>query len=73
MVCLTVFPHQENSVFNREFFLGSPNKLLELVPDASRFSDVVRVIDANELPERQNIILNANSVRQRALCYIERA
>ncbi len=73
MLYLTVFPHQENSVFNRKFFMALPNKLLDLVPGASRFADVVRVIDANELPDRQDIILNANPVRQRALCYIERA
>ena len=42
---LALFPRQQQNELNERFFLESPNRLLEALPQATRWTDVVRVID----------------------------
>jgi len=46
---MALFPHQRSNYLNENFFLDSPNRLLDLVPGATRWTDEVRVIDAAEV------------------------
>jgi len=70
MLYIAVFPHLKESVLNKDFLEKSTNQLPKLFPDQTRFSDVIRVIDTVEFPIKQRIILNANTFRQRVVCYI---
>jgi len=45
-----------------------PNRLGELLPEASRWSQAVRVVDA---PDKARIVLIADHMRQRAAVYID--
>lgn len=42
---LPLYPEEPGVIFREEFFTQSPNVLTELVPDAGKFEDYVRVID----------------------------
>jgi len=42
---LALYPEEEGVVFNEEFLHGSPNALPSLLPEASDYADLVRVID----------------------------
>jgi hypothetical protein len=67
---LALFPRQQQNYLNEKFFLDSPNRLLELVPEADRWTDAVRVIDAKDaIPSDRSIILLADAGDQRALIF----
>ncbi len=42
---LALYPDEEGNVFARDFFLGSPNQLGELLPEYEHLARVLRVID----------------------------
>ena len=42
---LALFPGRPHNHWNREFFLQSPNRLADLLPDAAKWAPVLRVID----------------------------
>ncbi len=68
---LALFPGHEGNFLNEAFLAGCPNKLAQLIPDAARRSDVVRVIDAADLAPAAVIKLTASALSQRVLCYLE--
>ncbi len=69
---LALFPGRQNNAWNREFFLQSPNRLVELLPDAAKWAPVLRVID---MPAEQQsgyrVRVYANTPEQVVLCYRE--
>jgi hypothetical protein len=67
---LAVFPGHAGHVINRSLLEGSPNRLADLLPDEARWVEVVRVIDAADLPEGRSLLLEADVLRQRAVCYV---
>jgi hypothetical protein len=69
MLYLAVFPKGKGSRLNEEFLLRSENRLESLLPDEAGWSHVVRVIDLPAGPGGRALHLNANSVKQRAVCY----
>lgn len=69
---LALFPDRAGNLLNEEFLRAAPNKLARLIPDAGARSDVVRVIDVAELADGRMLILNANAVNQRVVCYLDR-
>jgi len=71
MLYLALFPNQKDNVLNRSFFEDSKNSLLELVPDAERYENVVRVIQASDLAGVK-VKLYADTFDQHVLCYLER-
>jgi hypothetical protein len=73
MLYLALFPARQGNAWNREFFETAPNRLLDLVPDATRWTDAVRVIDFPG-PQAPDTVLKlaANSVEQQVVCYLER-
>ena len=68
---LAVFPDREDSFVNGSFFEQSPNKLGDLLPRASAYSHLIRVIDSADLPGRPTARLNANTLTQKVVCYLE--
>jgi hypothetical protein len=69
MLYLAVFPKGKGSYLNEGFFLRSRNRLADLLPEEAKWSDVVRVIDVPAGPGRRPLLLNADSLKQRAVCY----
>ncbi len=69
LLYLALFPHRDENVLNRSFLENSDNLLPELLPGDARWADAIRVIDASNLPDGKGLYMNANALRQRALCY----
>ena len=73
MLYLALFPGKEGNFLNDGFFADAPSRLADLLPDdAAKWGDVVRVIDAADLDDGVAVKLNANTMAQRVVCYIER-
>jgi len=72
MLYLALFPSRGENYLNRDFLDDAPNRLLDLLPDAEEWAEIVRVIDGADLPVAGMLKLNANTLEQRALCYVER-
>lgn len=70
MLYLALFPHREENNLNKAFLETAPNKLTEIFPGESKWANAIRVIDTSDLPEGRKIYLNANTIHQRALCYL---
>jgi hypothetical protein len=58
---LPLYPDSEGVRFNEEFLLGAPNILSQLLPNAARFEDFVRVIDVPASTDGQvlKVLMNA--------------
>jgi hypothetical protein len=70
MLYLALFPHRREGRFNEDLLRRAPNKLRHLLPDVDpRQEKVVRVIDPDDLAGGKVLKLNADTLRQRALCY----
>ncbi|KPK79101.1 MAG: hypothetical protein AMJ81_13770 [Phycisphaerae bacterium SM23_33] len=69
---LALFPSRQDNFLNAGFFDSARNRLAELLPDAARWADAVRVIDAADLGDGAVVKLNANTLEQRVVCYLER-
>jgi KaiC/GvpD/RAD55 family RecA-like ATPase len=64
------FRKNPRNAINREFLRQSPNRLEELLSNASVLSQAVRVID---IQDGQRIVLSADTMKQNAVVYVERA
>ncbi|HUU90381.1 MAG TPA: PEP/pyruvate-binding domain-containing protein [Phycisphaerae bacterium] len=69
---LALFPNKEGNRLNEALLEGAPNRLTDLAPDASEWSDAVRVIDLADASEDGALVLNADTLKQQVVCYIER-
>lgn len=68
---LAIFPHRAGNVLNGDFVKGYPNKLVDILPRAAAYSDIIRVVDSSDFPDGHLLMLNANALRQRVVCYLE--
>ncbi len=72
MLYLALLPGQGESYLDTRFLESCANSLLALVPDAAKWAGTVRVIErADAAPGARRILLTADAVEQRALCYFE--
>ncbi len=67
---MAVQPGRGKDVLNREFLEERRNLLPELLPDDAEWAGVVRVIDLPGSRGGKSLCLNADSFRQRAVCYL---
>ncbi|MEW6334278.1 MAG: phosphoenolpyruvate synthase, partial [Thermodesulfobacteriota bacterium] len=70
IIYLPVYPGDPESQFNGEVFDGLLNVLTELVPDAERFAEVVRVFDLPATTGGLYAHVVADPQSQRAVCYL---
>jgi hypothetical protein len=68
MLYMALFPSRSENFLNRDFFEQSDNRLEALLPDAANWANVIRVIDC----PTGSIRLNANTLKQRVVCYKEK-
>jgi hypothetical protein len=68
---LALFPRQRQNELNELFFLESPNRLLDAVPRAGRWEDIVRVIDPRDvLSGDRAAVLLADAGKQEATVFL---
>ena len=48
IISIALYPDREDTVFNENFFLNSPNKIEELTPSISKLKDIIHIIDVKE-------------------------
>jgi hypothetical protein len=70
MLYMAVHPQRRGDALNRKFLLGGRNRLAELLPEDAEWDGVVRVIDLPDPRDGRLLYLNANSFRQRVVCYL---
>jgi hypothetical protein len=68
---LALFPFKEGNLLNTDFLERTPSKLLQILPNANQWNDVVRVIDIADLAPKKKLQLYANTLQQHVLCYFE--
>jgi hypothetical protein len=67
---VAVFPRGQDSL-NVDYFERAPNKLADLLPAASRWAEVIRVIDPAENAQGKRLHLCADAMEQSFLCYLK--
>ena len=73
MLYVALFPEKEGNALNDNFFMSNRNRLTDLVPGSEKWADGVKVIDAADIAKGMTIKLNANTLNQKVVCYIEGA
>jgi hypothetical protein len=74
MLYLALFPRQAANCLNENFFLQARNRLLDLVPHAGQWKDLIRVVHVADLPEgRQTITVRADALEQRVVVFCQPA
>lgn len=68
---MALFPQQQRNFLREEFFLDAPNRLLDLVPGATQWQDMVRVVEIKEVlaPDRAALLL-ADAEEQQARIFV---
>jgi hypothetical protein len=74
MLYIAMFPEKPGNRLNREFIDAQPSKLLEMVPNAARWKDTIRVIDLTPeaLGETTHVHLLADTIGQKLSCFLDR-
>ncbi|MFW5733213.1 MAG: hypothetical protein ACOCZU_08355 [Planctomycetota bacterium] len=70
MLYFALFPGRHDDRVNMEMLEAAPDSLPDLIPDAGRAAEAVRVIDTAGAWEGFRTSLNANPIDQRAVCYL---
>lgn len=70
MLYLAVHPTRRGDSLNMKFLAGARNLLAGLLPEDAEWAGVVRVIDVPEPGDGRLLYLNADSFRQRVVCYL---
>jgi len=73
MLYLAVQPARRGDSLNLTFLAGARNRLAELLPADTEWAGVVRVIDFPDPDDGRRLYLNADSFRQRVVCYLAAA
>ncbi len=68
MLYIAFYGSKKSNVLNEEFLNVLPNRLTEMIPEASAWSHAVRVIEA---PDNKRFILSADNMNQKAVIYIK--
>jgi hypothetical protein len=66
---VALFPQQQRNELNERFFLDAPNRLVDALPSAARWRDVVRVVDPTDVlePHRAALLLADTSTQEAAV------
>ncbi len=71
IIFLPVYPDEVKSRFNSRFFDEAPNALLDLMTEAGRYADTVKLIDVEAYTGGKRAKVIADSREQRAVCFLE--
>ena len=70
MLYFALFPLQGGNILSDDMLTGAPNRLADIVPDGQDLADVVRLIDADTAWPGRAVVLHADPLEQRAVCYL---
>ncbi len=70
MLYIAFYGSKKANVLNEALLNGLPNRLTEMIPEASVWSQAVRVV---EVPEGERLLLAADNMNQKAVVYIDTA
>jgi hypothetical protein len=62
---MALFPEREDVVFNTGLLESCPNRIAELLPEAARYSHVIRVLDVSGV----ELNLFSDISTQRLVCF----
>jgi pyruvate, water dikinase len=71
IIYLPVYPDDDSSNFNIEFFDESPNTLSALLPEYVHFSDIVRVIEVPKVANGASAHVVADLQTRSAICFLQ--
>jgi pyruvate,water dikinase len=71
IIYMPVFPNDPEAEFNREAFAGLPNVFKDLLPDAERFEEFIRVFDLPATTGGLYAHVVADPQSQRAVCFLK--
>ncbi len=71
IIYLPVYPDDRNAAFNNAFFANSPNALEQLLPDATRFAHVIKVIDIPAASGGAYAHVIADPETRKAVCFLD--
>ncbi len=66
---LPLYPDENNTIFNEEFLLKSPNKLPDLLPKYKDYADAIRVIFVPEAIDNKKLTIAMDGENEEALAY----
>jgi len=69
---LPVYPDDNTTDFNTEFFTNSPNILKDLLPESSNFKEVVQVIDVQAAASGATAKVIADPQTRSAVCFLDK-
>jgi len=70
MLYLAVYPDRPGNRLAEGLLRSEPNRLAELLPGDARIAEIVRVVDFPLRGDGRSLWLDADCVRQEALCYL---
>jgi hypothetical protein len=70
---LPVYPDDEATDFNNEFFARLPNILKDLLPELSSFEEVLHVIDVPLVTGGASAKVISEAQTRRAICFLDRS
>ena len=71
IIYIPVYPNDPESHFNHDFFGNTPSILSELLPNATKFRDLIRVIDLPAATGGKYGKVVADPQSQKAICYLD--
>ena len=71
IIYMPVYPNDPESHFNNEFFNSAPSILLELLPEAVKFKNLISVIDLPAATGGRHGKVVADPQCQKAICYLD--
>jgi hypothetical protein len=71
IIYLPVYPDDASAEFGQKFFETAPNALLELLPHASEYESVLRLIDVPEATGGAFAQVVADPQRRDAICFLD--
>lgn len=73
MLYLALFPHYAGNEINESFFLDTPNHLTDILPNAHKWQDMIRVFDAGSATSGDiKITLMADAMEQRVVIFSDK-
>ena len=64
-------PDRDGNTLNTAFFDRAPNRLAEILPNAGKWAEAIRVIDAAGFGPDHPLLLHADTLEQDVVCYLQ--
>jgi hypothetical protein len=68
---LPLYPDDENSIFNEEFFLNTPNSLSQFINNVEEYEDTIRLINVEHFKRNGRLNIYMDSDNGKALAFVK--